>query len=225
MAFDKPYDIDPSPTGDTVKEAVGKNELNIDDIYDNLNNLLAQIGLVPNTPQGMVTWLLDADGSGSELDADKLDGFHASAFSQTTHSHPDATQSVSGFLSATDKQKLDDIAGGAEVNVQSDWDVNNSSEDAFIRNKPKVSLVEGAPLDGDICLFTGPMTMRGATPTEMHSILEYFKQNEFISQTTGVPDAGKPIILGADGLLDASLMPAILAEIDQLKQRVTALGG
>lgn len=40
----------------------------------------------------------------------------------------------------TDKNKLAGIASGAEVNVQSDWAVTNSSSDAFIKNKPtKVS--------------------------------------------------------------------------------------
>lgn len=35
-----------------------------------------------------------------------------------------------------EKQKLAGIAAGAEVNVQSDWSQTNSSNDAFIKNKP-----------------------------------------------------------------------------------------
>lgn len=35
-----------------------------------------------------------------------------------------------------EKQKLAGIAAGAEVNVQSDWNVTDSSNDAFIKNKP-----------------------------------------------------------------------------------------
>lgn len=43
-------------------------------------------------------------------------------------------------FTTTDKNKLAGIASGAEVNVQSDWAVTNSSSDAFIKNKPtKVS--------------------------------------------------------------------------------------
>ena len=34
------------------------------------------------------------------------------------------------------KSKLDSIENGAEVNVQSDWNESNSSNDAFIKNKP-----------------------------------------------------------------------------------------
>lgn len=40
----------------------------------------------------------------------------------------------------TEKNKLSGIASGAEVNVQSDWDVTSTSSDAYIKNKPtKVS--------------------------------------------------------------------------------------
>ena len=52
---------------------------------------------------------------------------------------PVATTSAAGFLSSTDKTKLDGIASGAEVNVQSDW--NAVSGDALILNKPTLSAV------------------------------------------------------------------------------------
>jgi hypothetical protein len=45
-----------------------------------------------------------------------------------------ATTGTNGLMSSTDKTKLDGIASGAEVNVQSDW--NATSGDAFILNKP-----------------------------------------------------------------------------------------
>lgn len=38
----------------------------------------------------------------------------------------------------TEKNKLAGIAAGAEVNVQSDWNVTDSSSDAFIKNKPTI---------------------------------------------------------------------------------------
>ena len=56
----------------------------------------------------------------------------------TTYSN--ATTSADGLMSSTDKTKLDGIASGAEVNVQSDW--NATSGDAFIQNKP--NLFDGA---------------------------------------------------------------------------------
>lgn len=39
--------------------------------------------------------------------------------------------------STKEKNKLKEIAAGAEVNVQSDWNVSDTESDAFIRNKPE----------------------------------------------------------------------------------------
>ena len=41
-------------------------------------------------------------------------------------------------FSNTYKTKLDGIESGAEVNVQSDWNVSDSNSDAFIKNKPTI---------------------------------------------------------------------------------------
>jgi hypothetical protein len=41
-------------------------------------------------------------------------------------------------FTTADKTKLDGIASGAEVNVQSDWSVSDSSSDAYILNKPTI---------------------------------------------------------------------------------------
>lgn len=41
----------------------------------------------------------------------------------------------------TEKNKLSGIASGAEVNVQSDWNVTNISSDAYIKNKPTIPTV------------------------------------------------------------------------------------
>ena len=41
-------------------------------------------------------------------------------------------------FTTAEKTKLSGIAANAEVNVQSDWNVTNSSSDAFIKNKPTV---------------------------------------------------------------------------------------
>lgn len=47
------------------------------------------------------------------------------------------TQSDNNFTNAY-KTKLDGIASGAEVNVQADWNVTNTSSDAYIKNKPNI---------------------------------------------------------------------------------------
>ena len=49
-----------------------------------------------------------------------------------------ATTTTNGLMSSTDKTKLDGVASGAEANVQSDWNVSDSSSDAYIKNKPSI---------------------------------------------------------------------------------------
>ena len=57
-------------------------------------------------------------------------------YKDTTYSA--ATTSAAGLMSASDKTKLNGIATGAEVNVQSDWSVTDTSSDAYIKNKPTI---------------------------------------------------------------------------------------
>ena len=57
---------------------------------------------------------------------------------QQVHTHSDATTSASGFMSSGDKTKLDGIASGAEVNVISDWNITDNTDDRFIKNKPTI---------------------------------------------------------------------------------------
>lgn len=59
----------------------------------------------------------------------------------TTYS--DVTDSSSGLMTSVQKKKLDTIAEGAEVNVQSDWSVSDTTSDAYIKNKPALSISNG----------------------------------------------------------------------------------
>ena len=59
--------------------------------------------------------------------------------SDTGHTHSNATTKASGFMSATDKTKLDGIATGAGVQVNSDW--NSTTGFAKILNKPTLAKV------------------------------------------------------------------------------------
>ena len=49
-----------------------------------------------------------------------------------------ATTSSNGLMSSSDKSKLNGIASGAEVNVQSDWNQSTSTADDYIKNKPTI---------------------------------------------------------------------------------------
>jgi hypothetical protein len=50
-----------------------------------------------------------------------------------------ATTSAAGLMAAADKTKLNGIATGAEVNVQSDWNQATTTADDFIKNKPDLT--------------------------------------------------------------------------------------
>ena len=56
------------------------------------------------------------------------------------------------FMTTGERSKLSGIASGAEVNVQSDWNVTASGNDAYIKNKPTLS----SPLTtkGDIWVYS-----------------------------------------------------------------------
>lgn len=69
-----------------------------------------------------------------------------SSGSAQTITIPDATTSSSGVMSASDKSKLDGIASGAEVNVQSDWNQSDNTADDYIKNKPTIPTVNNATL-------------------------------------------------------------------------------
>ena len=48
------------------------------------------------------------------------------------------SNTAGGALSPADRSKLDGIAAGAEVNVQSDFDVTDTTSDAYIANRPAI---------------------------------------------------------------------------------------
>lgn len=64
-----------------------------------------------------------------------------------TGTDENATEAESGLMSAADKAKLNSIADGAEVNIQSDWNVTDTTSDAYIKNKPTALPANGGNAD------------------------------------------------------------------------------
>ena len=52
--------------------------------------------------------------------------------------YAEATRTVSGLMSSSDKTKLDGIQVGAEANEKADWNETNTNSDSFIQNKPTI---------------------------------------------------------------------------------------
>ena len=54
------------------------------------------------------------------------------------HSNKDLLDNITASYTAEEKNKLDRIQDGAQINVQSDWNISDSDSDAYIKNKPSV---------------------------------------------------------------------------------------
>lgn len=58
------------------------------------------------------------------------------ASSSHTHSNKSILDATTASFTTALKSKLDNVAAGAEVNVQADWSISDTSSDAYIKNKP-----------------------------------------------------------------------------------------
>ena len=148
--------------------------------------------------------------------------------------HALATGSVHGFMSSTDKTKLDtypatpgafdhdtlnglgdddhtqyhtDARGDARYYQKSEF--INTSAGAGDAGKPIVldagGLIAGSMLDHGVIGGLGD-----DDHTQYHNNARgdarYFQQSEFIQTSTGVPDGGKPIILDANGAVSGTML-------------------
>ena len=86
----------------------------------------------------------DALTAGDNVSIATVNGVLTISATDTTYS--DATQQTHGLMSTADKTKLDGIAAGAEVNVQSDWNQSDTTADDFIKNKPTNASASAAGL-------------------------------------------------------------------------------
>jgi len=85
----------------------------------------------------------------------------------TNTTYSEATSSAEGLMSTAHHDKLDGIAAGAEVNVQSDW--NSSSGDNQILNKPTVTAFPSAVATGNILWKQAKVTLSEAQLNSMHT--------------------------------------------------------
>jgi hypothetical protein len=84
-----------------------------------------------------------------------------------------ASTGAAGLLSAADKTKLDNIAPGAEVNVQPDWNEANSGSDAFIKNKPGDATTSAKGLVQLNSSTNSPSVTTAATPAAVKAAYDF----------------------------------------------------
>ena len=67
----------------------------------------------------------------------KINGTETNVYTLPTNVVKDSSYvHTDNNYTTTEKNKLSGIASGAEVNVQADWNVTDTSSDAYIQNKP-----------------------------------------------------------------------------------------
>ena len=184
------------------------------------------------------------DGRDVAADGTKLDGIEANATADQTAAEIRTlveSASDSNVFTDADHTKLDGIATGAEVNVQSDW--NSSSGDSQILNKPTIpELVDeddfssdsatkaptqqstkayiaatSQPLDGDLTTLAG---MQSATASILAS-------GTALTSTTAELNLldGKSIVTTISGSSTDVQLPTAKAVDDRVTALVTDVGG
>ena len=126
--------VDNLTSNNTDKPLSASQGLVLKGFIDNINTLLASDNVDLDTLQEIVDFI--------ENNKDILDGLTISNIAGLQNALDLKVDKVTGKeLSANDftdvlLAKLNNIAEGAEVNVQSDWNQNNTEQDDYIKNKP-----------------------------------------------------------------------------------------
>lgn len=130
MAYNKDFPADDSYLADFPS---GEREQIRAIVEDKIVNAGKLQGLAPSNASGQVP--VSNGTVCNNLNADKLDGYDASHFSDDGHVHNNASTSTAGFMSAADKTKLEGVATGAEVNQNAFGNVSVGSTTLQADNK------------------------------------------------------------------------------------------
>jgi 2-keto-3-deoxy-galactonokinase len=119
-------------------------------ITDAFDGAYSSLSGTPTIPSGnaIIDWTVDQGST----------NIHSGNYTNTTYTVGDGGLTQKNFTTAL-KTKLDGIATGAEVNVQSNW--NATSGDAFIQNKPTLGTAAAADT-GDFATATQGATADSA---------------------------------------------------------------
>jgi len=116
----------------------------------------AKLNAATYTAADVLAKLLTVDGAGTGLDADLLDGQHASAFASSTHNHNATYLGISA--KAADADKLDGYDSTAFVRS-----VNGAGPDAAGNATVNIELSSRVAKTGDT--MTGNLTIQNTAPT------------------------------------------------------------
>ena len=125
-------------------------------------------------------------------------------------------------FTTAEKNKLQGIANGAEVNVQSDWNVTDSSSDAYIKNKPQNLVQDDSYVHTDNNYTTTEKNkLAGIAAGAEVNVIEGVILSDSVSPLT--PDANKNVTIPLVSTSSDGLMPAEdKAKLDGLEAYETA---
>ena len=150
----------------------------------------------PSLFSGSYTDLTDTPSIPSEIMEDDIFNYTSGFITDgtgVTIDHDDSgntiTISVTNEFTQAHETKLDGIADGAEVNVQSDWNEADISSDAFIQNKPSLFSGDYGDLSNRPVLFSGSYNDLSDKPIISGAITEddiYGYNLDIITEGTGI---------------------------------------
>lgn len=158
---DKQYDYNGLANKPTIPSSTS--ELTNDSDFQTASQVTATVAakiaeIIAEAPESFDTlkeiadWIESHASSAAEMNsAIKQNATDIQTLKDTKAEKDEATTTTAGLMSSTDKVKLDGIAEGAEVNVQSDWSSTDETADDYIKNKPTSDTtlsVEGGFADG-----------------------------------------------------------------------------
>jgi hypothetical protein len=189
-------------------------------VNDAVVNALKLQGLTPGNVSGQIP--ISNGVVNANLNADELDGNHASAFAASGHTHPAATTSTDGFMSNTDKQKLDGINAGAEVNQNAFGNVKVGSTTIQADSKTDtLEIVPGAniAITPDATNDRLIVAVSGTVPNATTAT----NATNHINDTSGA-HAATAISCAATGDVSATNVQAAIAELASEKASLASLG-
>ena len=199
-----------SKTGEVILTVTGSTT-NVYDEWVYVNNNWEQIGstevdlsqyytksetntLLTTKQNSLSTTQMNAVNSG--ITSTKVSNIDANTSARHTHSNTSVLNATTASYTTGDKSKLDGIAAGAEVNVQSDWAQTNTASDDYIKNKPTIptipsltkvdtgsgNAVTAISVDGHAITVT-----KGATYLTTHQTLPKYN-NTVMTSSTNIPE-------------------------------------
>ncbi len=114
IIYEEPDTISKLTVGEKLSDTFGKLSRAVSDLISHINNNIHHIT------------------------SEERENWNDSYNKRHVHPNKDLLDNITASYTTEEKNKLSGIQDGAEINIQSDWNISDSDSDAYIRNKPSV---------------------------------------------------------------------------------------